>query len=163
MKTLVAVRHAKSSWAEPGISDFDRPLNERGKKDAPEMARRLRQRNLSFDQFVSSPAKRAKKTASLFAEELGYDKEKILLVPELYMASGEDMINIIKKTSANVQSLIFFTHNPGITEFVNMLSDVMIDNIPTAAVYAVNIDCEDWKDFENAKKEFLFFDYPKAV
>ena len=69
MKTVIMVRHAKSSWEEQGVSDFDRPLNNRGKRDAPEMAQRLKKRNIPIDHFISSPAKRAKKTSELFAEE----------------------------------------------------------------------------------------------
>src|SRR4051794_9695084 len=74
MKTLILVRHAKSSWDQPGVSDIDRPLNERGKSDAPQMAKRLKERNIKIDLFISSPAKRAKKTAKYFAEE--YDQKK---------------------------------------------------------------------------------------
>src|SRR5690349_23982939 len=87
MKTLLLVRHAKSSWDAAGLDDFDRPLNERGKKDAPEMAKRIKDRNIHPDLFLSSPAKRAHKTAKLFAEEFGISKSEISLKEKLYGAS----------------------------------------------------------------------------
>ena len=85
MKILLLVRHAKSSWDTPGINDFDRPLNERGKKDAPEMAKRIAEK-ITIDHFVSSPAKRARRTAKYFAEAFDQKKEDIKLVDELYAA-----------------------------------------------------------------------------
>src|SRR5687768_6122328 len=96
MKTLILVRHAKSSWDTPGLSDFDRPLNERGKKDAPEMAERLKEKGLKPDVFVSSPAKRARRTARFFAEAFGVEKGDIVLVEDLYMATEEAFIKAIK-------------------------------------------------------------------
>src|SRR6476620_8457076 len=89
MKTLILVRHAKSSWDKPGMSDLERPLNERGKKDAPEMSKRLKERNVLPDLLLSSTAKRAKKTARLFADELGLDKDIIKENESLYMATPE--------------------------------------------------------------------------
>ena len=89
MKTIILVRHAKSSWEEPGLSDFDRPLNDRGKKDAPEMAARLKEKKLDVDLFVSSPAKRARRTARFFAEAFGKEKEDIQLVEDLYLATRD--------------------------------------------------------------------------
>src|SRR5688500_9738993 len=84
MKTLILVRHAKSSWDTPGLTEFERPLNERGKKDAPEMASRLKDKGIKLDHVVSSPAKRAKRTARFFAETFDIDKDDILLVEDLY-------------------------------------------------------------------------------
>ena len=87
MKTLILVRHAKSSWEEVGMDDAERPLNERGKKDAPQMAIRLKDKNIKVDVFISSPAKRAHKTAKYFAEEYDLSKKEILVVNKLYGAS----------------------------------------------------------------------------
>lgn len=162
MKYILLVRHAKSSWDSADISDFDRPLNERGKRDAPAMARRLSNRNIKVDAFVSSPAKRAKKTAELFAEELGADKKSIILIDSLYHPQPVVFFAVIAGMDDKLQCLAVFAHNPGITDFVNMLSSVRTDNMPTSAVYAVKADIQSWKDFEKAKKEFWFFDYPKA-
>src|SRR5215208_3658741 len=97
MKTLILVRHAKSSWDAPGLSDFDRPLNERGKKDAPEMAERLKEKGIKVDQFVSSPAKRARKTAKYFAEVFGQSKDDILLVDVLYAANTSIFRKVVEE------------------------------------------------------------------
>ena len=162
MKYILLVRHAKSSWDAADSSDFDRPLNERGKRDAPAMAQRLLNRHIKIDAFVSSPAKRARKTAELFAETLGADKKNLLLIDNLYHPLPAAFFATIAGMDDAVQCLAIFSHNPGITDFVNMLSTVRTDNMPTSAVYAVKADIQSWKDFEKAKKEFWFFDYPKA-
>src|SRR6478609_5790664 len=96
MKTLIAVRHAKSSWDAIDQKDFDRTLNERGKKDAPEMAQRLKEKGIAIDQFVSSPAKRAKKTAKYFAEAFKQEKGDILLIDTLYEAAPETFYDVIQ-------------------------------------------------------------------
>ena len=163
MKTLIVVRHAKSSWSESGLSDFDRPLNERGKRDAPEMANRIQKEQKSIDLFISSPAKRAKKTAELFAEKFKYDEGKIVLFPELYLAGPRDFIAAIIKTPSKMNSVIVFSHNPGVTEFVNTLTDTRIDDMPTCAVFIATINIDKWTDFEKAEKEFQLFDYPKST
>ena len=163
MKTLIIVRHAKSSWSESGLSDFDRPLNERGKRDAPEMADRLQKKQKTIDLFISSPAKRAKKTAELFAEKFKYVSDKIVFFPELYLAGPRDFVAAISKTSSDVNSVIIFSHNPGVTEFVNTLTDTRIDDMPTCAVFIATINIDKWSNFEKADKQFEFFDYPKST
>ena len=160
-KQLLLVRHAKSDWADASLSDFDRPLNERGKKDAPAMAHRLLDKKVNIDAFISSPAKRAKKTAGIFAKEYKKDKEGIILKEELYMASSPVFFEIITGTDNKFESIAIFSHNPGITDFANLLTTARIDNIPTCGVFAIKVDCTDWSDFHNAPKEFWFFDYPK--
>jgi len=162
MKTLLLVRHAKSDWGNASLDDFDRPLNERGKRDAPVMAGRLADRKIKVDAFISSPAKRAKKTASIFAKEFKVDKEDILLKAALYGAEEETFFDVISMIDDKLDTIAIFSHNPGLTDFANELTDTRIDNIPTSAIFAVKIDCKKWKDFKTAGKEFLFFDFPKA-
>jgi phosphohistidine phosphatase len=161
MKTLLLVRHAKSSWDDSSISDFDRPLNDRGKKDAPEMAERLKDKGLKIDLFVSSPAKRARKTARIFAKAFDVEKEDIQLVDELYMASPSAFAKAIASLDDDVKTVAIFSHNPGITEYASSLANVRIDNMPTCSVYAVQADIKNWSEFDSAEKSFLFFDYPK--
>lgn len=161
MKTLLLVRHAKSDWSDGTLSDFDRPLNERGKRDAPVMAQRLLDKKVVIDLFVSSPAKRAKKTAITFAEAYGKKKEDVLFIDELYAASTDTFETVIKKLDDQFSSAAIFSHNPDITYFANSLADARIDNMPTCSIFAVTADCDRWADFENAEKTFLFFDYPK--
>lgn len=162
MKTLLLVRHAKSDWSTPSLGDADRPLNERGKRDAPEMASRLLNRKVGIDAFISSPAKRAKKTASIFAKAYNRDKDEIIFREELYLATVDLFFDIIKLTSDEYKSIAVFSHNPGITDFANHLTNTRIDNIPTCGIFAVSIDTKKWADFEEAPRHFLFFDYPKA-
>lgn len=161
MKTLILIRHAKSSWNEIGLSDFDRPLNERGKKDAPEMARRLKQKKSEIDLFISSPARRARRTAKYFAEEFGVKKETVKLEEQLYLASPSAFTKIISELNDRYQTVALFSHNPGITEFASSLTNVRIDEMPTCSVFAVQAQTEKWEDFITAEKKFLFFDYPK--
>ncbi len=161
MKKLLIVRHAKSSWAEPAQPDIERPLNERGKTDAPEMAKRVKEKELKVDHLLSSPARRAHKTARLFAEELDLKKDDIQLSPELYEAAPEAFYKVVSTLSDNHHSVALFSHNPGITGFVNTLTNVHVDDMPTCAVFAVSVDTDTWADFKTAEKKFLFFDYPK--
>jgi phosphohistidine phosphatase len=162
MKSVIIVRHAKSSWDSAVISDFDRPLNDRGKEDGPKMAKRLLDKKISIDAFISSPAKRAKRTATYFATEYGVKKEDLILVPELYHPAPEAFFEAIAKAPPTAKTIALFSHNPGITDFVNMLTEVRIDNMPTCAVFAIKTDITAWPDFEKAPKQFWFFDFPKS-
>ena len=161
MKTLLIIRHAKSSWNDLGLSDFDRPLNERGKADAPQMAKKIKERKLKPDLFISSPAKRAKKTAKIFMEVYEENKKNLVLIPSLYEASVSNFYDAIELIDDKYDAIALFSHNPGITEFANSLTEYKIDNIPTCGAFAVSVKTKKWKDFKNADKELLFFDFPK--
>jgi phosphohistidine phosphatase len=162
MKAVILVRHAKSSWDEPGVSDFDRSLNSRGKEDAPKMAQRLIDRKVSIDAFISSPAKRARKTAALFIKAYDRSKEEIIMEPDLYHPAPEAFYKAIQQAPASATTIAIFSHNPGITEFANSLTNARVDDMPTCAIFAVQADVNDWAQFEDAEKQFWFFDYPKA-
>lgn len=163
-KILLVVRHAKSSWDIGTLNDFERPLNDRGKKDAPAMAQRLADRKILIDAFVSSPAKRAKKTAELFCETLNKKEDDIRYVSMLYNASLQDFYEVAEQLDEALNTVAIFSHNPGITEFVNSLTDaVNIDNMPTCSIFALKINTNKWSDFKKAKKDFLFFDFPKLA
>jgi phosphohistidine phosphatase len=161
MKTLILVRHAKSSWDQEGLSDSERPLNERGKKDAPEMAKRLQKKNLKIDRFVSSPAERAFRTARYFAKEFDVKKEDILVEKSLYAAMPVQFEQVVSGLKDKYNTVVFFSHNPGITDYANSLTNVRTDNIPTCGMFAVQANVESWVDFLKAEKNFLFYDYPK--
>ena len=161
MKTLIVVRHAKSSWSDSDKDDHDRPLNSRGKKDAPEMAKRLRKRDIEVDLFVSSTALRARITAQYFADEYDISKKDIVLEKKLYLAPEEAYYEVLSGLPDKHNVVAIFGHNPGITAFANTLSQVHVDDMPTCAVYAVAADTDKWASFEKADKDFLFFDYPK--
>lgn len=161
MKTLLLIRHAKSSWDSTVTSDFERPLNERGKNDAPAMAKRLLDKKISIDTFVSSPAKRAKKTAETFMKKYKIAEEKLTLIPSLYEASVDNFYRAVEQLPDENSSVALFSHNPGITDFINSLQCSPVYNMPTCAIYALEIKTEHWRDFRIADKKFLFFDYPK--
>jgi phosphohistidine phosphatase len=143
-------------------SQFQRPLTGRGKSDAPVMAHRLLDKNIFIDAFISSPANRAKKTAGIFAKEYKRDKDEIIFRDELYGASENVFYDVILTADKKFKSIAIFSHNPGLTDFANQLTDTRIDNIPTCGIFAMKADCDKWKNFKEAKKEFWFFDYPKA-
>ena len=160
MKHLLFIRHAKSSW-EVATTDFERPLNDRGKKDAPAMAERMLKRDIRIETFISSPARRASTTAALFATKYGFARDIIRHVPDLYDARPVDFNKAIEEIDDQYNSAAIFSHNPGITEMVNKLTNVKVDDMPTCSIFAVKIRTDHWKDFAGAEKEFLFFDYPK--
>lgn len=163
MKTLLLVRHAKSSWGLATLNDFDRSLNERGKKDAPVIAQRILDRKIDINIFVSSPAKRAKKTAELFCSIYKKNKEQIIFIPALYHASINTFFEVVTQLNDDYNCVAIFSHNPVITEFVNQLvENVTIENMPTCGVFAVKTSITKWKEFSTSKNELLFFDYPKA-
>lgn len=163
MKQLIIVRHAKSSWAVVGQEDFERPLNDRGHRDAPMMAERLWEKDIRIDAFVSSPANRALTTAQYFAKKYGTDKTGVITYRELYHAMPGAFFDVISKLDDAFESVAVFAHNPGITAFANMLTDAAIDDMPTCAVFALKADAEQWKDCKSADKAFWFFDYPKST
>lgn len=162
MKTLILIRHAKSSWNDPDVDDFDRPLNKRGKQNAPEMASRLVSRGVVPELLIASPAKRTRSTARIMAKEWHYAKEAILLEEELYLCYASTFLKVITKIDDDIDAVAIFAHNPGITDFANYLTEeIRIDNVPTTGIFAVKADTDSWKDFDRAPKQFLFFDYPK--
>jgi phosphohistidine phosphatase len=159
MKILVLIRHAKSNWDNPGIDDFDRPLNKRGKRDAPFMGERLRTRAILPDLIVSSPAIRARKTVEKIAHKVGYPQEAIIYKPNLYLPGFEEFVETIHSIDDNFNKTYLVSHNPGITELAYILSKHYIENIPTSGVFAVKFDVKRWVDVKTG--EFLFFEYPK--
>jgi phosphohistidine phosphatase len=161
-KHLLLIRHAKSSWDDPSLGDFERPLNERGKKDAPVMEKRLSDKKLKIDALVSSTAKRAKQTGKHFAREFDLEKKNIVLEPKLYEAGEENFYEVVEKLKNKWDSVAIVSHNPGITSFANSLTETKIDDMPTSSIFAIKIDTDKWTNFRTAKKEFWFFDYPKA-
>jgi phosphohistidine phosphatase len=166
MKTLYIVRHAKSSWDNPDISDFERPLNDRGKRDAPRMAKRLKEKDFRPDLVISSPAKRAYSTAKRICEILEYAKTNIKTDRRLYHAEEHTMLSVLRETKNKFNTVMMVGHNPGLTDFVNALfmDDDYIDiaNVPTCGSVAFTFDTDDWASVDFGKGKFLFYDYPKS-
>lgn len=159
MKTLYLVRHAKSSW-DYDLNDFDRPLNKRGEIDAPLMGKVLLQQKIKPNYILSSPASRAIKTATIIAEKLKYHAP-VGTLEDLYHASAANLLQIVRNTNDNIQQLMIFGHNPGLTTFANQLTLETVDNIPTCGIYAVAFEIESWNAVAMKKGKLLFFDFPK--
>lgn len=162
MKTVLLVRHAKSSWDNTALKDFDRTLNDRGLRDAPIMAKRLLDKKVAIDGFISSPALRAITTCTIFAKTYGKENS-IITYKDLYNAPPLVFSKVIKAAGNNLNNVAIFAHNPGITDFANSLTNTRIDDMPTCAIFAVQADIDSWTAFEKADKTFLFFDYPKSL
>jgi phosphohistidine phosphatase len=161
MKTLTLVRHAKSSWEFPELPDADRPLNKRGKNDAPAMGQRLAGKALSPDLIVTSPAKRALKTAKMVAGEIGYPKKKLVINERVYLADVVELMSVLHEIDNNYKDVFLVGHNPGLTDLVNDLMDESILNVPTCGVVRATFNIETWKALGKGRGELEFFDYPK--
>jgi phosphohistidine phosphatase len=158
-KKLLLVRHGKSDWGNLDLKDFDRPLNKRGKENAPEMAERLLERGFNFDLIVSSPAKRAKSTAKYFAE--AYKVNQIQFEESIYEANTTALLKVVNGLDDAANTVIMFGHNPGFTDFTNELSHADIYNIPTAGMVLISFPFDSWKMVSKGTGELVFFDYPK--
>lgn len=161
MLSLILLRHGKSDWGDPMLDDFDRPLAPRGLRNVPEMGRRLARRGPAPNLIVSSSALRAISTARAVARELGYREDRIVEAPSLYLASPNEMLSVARRTGADARVLMLVGHNPGMTDLANMMDDVRIDNMPTAAMLCVEFDAPTWAEIEPADAHALWFDYPK--
>jgi phosphohistidine phosphatase len=161
VKHILIIRHAKSSWAEIGQRDFDRPLNERGLRDAPEMARRLMQKNITIDLFVSSSANRALTTTKLMMKEMKMGDNQLIVKPDLYHAPPSMILSSIQQFEETFDTIAVVCHNPGITMFANMIQSLSIDNVPTCGVLALTTTAGNWEDVSIENLQFEFFDYPK--
>lgn len=143
------------------MRDFDRPLNKRGKRDAPFMGKLIKEKGIEPDLIITSPARRALRTAEYFAEELSYPKEKIIRDDNLYEAGVNDIVNVISGINSDSETIMLFGHNPGITDFCNSISDKYIDNIPTSAVVSLVLKTGQWSDINTNTCKLEFFEYPK--
>jgi phosphohistidine phosphatase len=162
VKTLIVIRHAKSSWDDITLGDFNRPLNERGERDAPRMGKRLKEKRIVPDLLISSPATRALTTCRKFADILGYPQSNIKPEDDLYHANEDEILRIIHSINNKHDTVLIFGHNPGVTDFVNKLTNTFINNVPTCGVVSCSIPVEDWSAIEWGKADLNFFDFPKS-
>lgn len=161
MKRLLICRHAKSSWSQSDLRDFDRPLNKRGERDAPEMGRRLAARGLRPDLICASPAVRALATAHHYAQQLHYPLPQIRTNPAQYAANVPILLQLVQETEAVVALLMVVGHNPESTALANVLGSLMIGNIPTSGIVALDFAVDSWQQVAPGKGTLLFFDFPK--
>jgi phosphohistidine phosphatase len=160
-KELLLVRHAKSSWDDPYLDDHDRPLNERGLRNAPEMGKRLQEWSIRPDFWISSTALRAITTAEILAEQVGFPQDQIQRSRDLYHASATELQEFIAGLDDRIGRAILFGHNPGMTSLVANLYGLTIDNIPTCGVVHLQFREANWKAASSAPPARAYFDFPK--
>jgi phosphohistidine phosphatase len=149
MKQLLLIRHGKSDWNEPSLSDHDRVLNERGLRDTPRMAAALKERGLAPDLVVTSSAVRADTTARGVAEGLGYPPDSILVLPELYLASPRTILRVVQRLDESAATVLLFGHNPGLHEAANLfVKGAPLGDFPTLAVARIEFSAEHWGSIE---------------
>lgn len=160
MRQLILIRHAKSSWDNVELNDFDRPLNKRGKRDVPFMANLLAQKNIIPELIISSPALRTKLTAIEFAKKLNINENEIIWDKNLYLAPASKILNIIHKIDFKIKCVLLVGHNPGLTDLQNLLCNDEIDNIPTCGIVSMATN-EEWSKINIKDFNLQFFEYPK--
>lgn len=160
MKKLVLIRHAKSSWDTPFLTDHARPLSKRGNQNAPEMGRRLKEKGIKPDLIISSDAVRTQETAVFIAAALGYPFSNIRFTSQLYHASAPEILKSIRQVGSQVEVLLVIGHNPGFNDLMWLMNGTL-DNLPTTGVFAVQSNISYWKDFDPKKTVRWFEDYPK--
>lgn len=160
-RTLTLVRHAKSSWNDPSIDDHDRPLNERGKTNAPEMSERLAKLGIQPDGVFSSTAMRAATTAQIFAKNLGFSQNKIQYEHDLYLASAGMLQDFIAKINNSLHTVLIFSHNPGLSLLASQVWRMSISNLPTCGVVTLKFIGSGWKEASCHLPASATFDFPK--
>lgn len=163
MRKLFLVRHAKSSWDNPGLRDFNRPLNDRGLHDAPLMAALLVKAGYKPELLVSSPAKRALTTALFFAEAFGVPADAVLRNEHLYEAMPPDVLRIISQLPDTAESVMLFGHNPTFTDVANRFTSIYIDNVPTCGVVLLESSAGSWPELYEGNTDLKICYFPKEV
>jgi phosphohistidine phosphatase len=160
MKRLTLIRHARASWGNAALDDIDRPLNERGEKEASLIGRRLSRHSLKPEQIVCSPATRATSTATLIARELGLPLHDVVLQRRIYEAEVGDLLHIIQQLDRSLTHVILIGHNPGISELSSILTGLSMRSMHTCGVFAIDFEVAEWTEIEPGSGSFVFYDYP---
>jgi phosphohistidine phosphatase len=163
MKKLYLVRHAKSDRNIPELPDFERPLNTRGRIDAPMMGDLLKGMNVMPELIISSPATRALATARLLADHIKYPLSKIRVEEEIYEAWRENLVEVLKRTDNSAKSVMLIGHNPGLQLLAEFLAEFSHENIPTCGIVGIELQINDWDDIKQGCGKIMFFEYPKKV
>lgn len=163
MKKFILIRHAKSSWSDASLKDFDRPLNDRGIRDAPRMAAKLLELIEKVDLIISSPANRALSTALVFAKSFEINSDNIELKDELYHAYPNEVMQVLHEIDNSHQSVLIFGHNPTFTTIADTFSDKYIDNVPTCGVSIIESTASEWAAIDESNSKLKDFIYPKML
>lgn len=161
MKTVFFIRHAKSSWSDSSLRDIQRPLNKRGLRDAPFMAKMLKGTGVSVDQIISSPANRAFTTATYFAEAFEISKGDIFVNDDIYEAYASTVIDIVKNLPDHLDTVLVFGHNPTFTSIANNFTKNYIANLPTCGIVQVTANINNWSDLNESTGQLTAIHYPK--
>lgn len=162
MLTLYLTRHAKSDWADPRVDDHERPLNSRGLRDAPEMARRYKARGEKLDRIHSSTAVRALTTARTFAQVLGLEAERFSQERNIYLASVQGLLRVVNNLPPGSHAVMLFGHNPGFSEFAQYLTGGGVGEMPTCATTRIDLPFGSWAEVSGGAGTVVWFDFPKA-
>lgn len=163
MKQLVLVRHAESGWSGPFGKDIDRVLTSKGQTDAMQMAFRLKSENIIPERFITSNAKRAFETAKIFAETLEIPIGDISIEKSLYEPVVQSFYKIIEGIPERYERVALFSHNPGITGFLQDFNLIPHIQMPPCGVFAIRINSSHWKDFRISEKSFLLYAFPSDI
>ncbi len=163
MQRLYLIRHAKSSWKQGNLSDFDRPLNDRGQHDAPLMGKIIAQHGVTLDRLIASPALRAITTARLIAESLNYPPADIQEDANIYGADTAQLLNTIHSIDDQYQHVALVGHNPFISATANALCGQPNEEMPTCAVIAIEFNCTSWSEIAPGTGTCVFYEYPKKL
>lgn len=165
MRKLTLIRHAKSSWKYANLTDEDRPLNKRGRRDAPMMGQRLAERGVGIERLVSSPALRALRTAAAIGAAVGVPPDQLRIDPLLYSADTEQILEGIRSLNDSLQSVALVGHNPEMALLMERLACEPIGHVPTCAVAMFHFKTERWSQVgqQRIRISHFEFDYPKNI
>ena len=161
MRRVILMRHAKSSWDDPALDDFDRPLNKRGLRDAPEMGRRVAL-DFDVDRIVSSTAARARATAEAVADVLGLDASQLAWSGTLYLSSPATQLQALREQPAEAETVMLVAHNPGVSNCASRLAGEDLGDLPTAAVVVIEFDVDAWDQLGFGAGRLVAVDTPKG-
>jgi phosphohistidine phosphatase len=161
LKTLIIIRHSKSSWKDHSLSDFDRPLNKRGKKDAKKMSFELSEKIRKVDLLLSSSSKRTTQTSNYFLDSI--DVRSNIFSENLYHSSSDLIFDFVLKINNKYNKTIIVGHNPGLTNIVNKLTNLKLDNLPTSGIVIIVFDVDNWKKINYKSGLVEWIKFPKDL
>jgi len=161
LKTLIIIRHSKSSWKDHSLSDFDRPLNKRGKKDAKKMSSELSEKIKKVDLLLSSSSKRTTQTSNYFLDSI--DVRSNIFSENLYHSSSDLIFDFVLKINNKYNKTIIVGHNPGLTNIVNKLTNLKLDNLPTSGIVIIVFDVDNWKKINYKSGLVEWIKFPKDL
>lgn len=160
MKTLLLARHAKSSWDDPEWRDFDRPLNKRGLRDAPLMAKLVKEKGFLPELIITSPANRALTTARIFAAELNYPESALVVDINVYERGAKYLVQTLSRMDDKYSRVALFGHNPDVTSLVSYFSGAYTVDVPTCGCICIDFEVDSWRKIESVNGSVRFFERP---